>query len=447
LVAGDETGRDAMMVAHRRSEARELNAAARALMNDAGRLGAERLELPGGGFAAGDQILLKRGSKALNVDNGDAGIIEAVDVERQRLTVRVGGNRGRLVELPAAYLHADGSGSQPSVVHGYAATGHVHQGATADATFVLGSPELYREWIYTAASRPRDQLRFYLTDALADAQREFHGAERSSPDAIDAFVCQAQHSKAQIAASDRRIHEEMAALPLPDLHAERNRLERLIQPAPGPRLQRELASANAELAETQRVASAARTRRAELELHRERARRRERRAIDIEVNRAAAIERDAHIAVGAAAERVHEIRAQMASDRWPVDHADTLVRYAAVRDELAERDRATLLRVRHLDVPEYLTAELGDRPTAPRARGMWDRAAVRIEHYRSSFGIADPASALGERPRELRARGAFDQARSDVDAAKARLPRQHTRARTITAGRPTSLPLGRGLGR
>jgi hypothetical protein len=436
-----------MMVAHRRSEARELNAAARALVNDAGRLGAERLELAGGEFAAGDQILLKRGSKALNVDNGDAGIIEGVDVERERLTVRVGEDRDRLVELPAAYLHAEGIGRQPSVVHGYAATGHVHQGATADATFVLGSPELYREWIYTAASRPRDQLRFYLTDTLADSQPEFHGADRWPPDAVDAFVRQAQNSKAQIAASDRGIREQVAGLSLPDLRAERDRLERLIQPAPGPRLQRELASANAELADTQRVASAASTRRAELELHRDQARRRERRAIDIEVNRAAAIEHDSRIAVGAAAERVHEIRAQIAGDRWPVDHADTLVRYAAVRDELADRDCATLLRVRHLDVPQYLTAELGDRPTAPRARGMWDRAAVRIEHYRSSFGITDPASALGERPRELRARGAFNQARSDVDAAKARLDRQHSRSRTITAGRQTSLPLGRGLGR
>jgi hypothetical protein len=300
-------------------------------------------------------------------------------------SLRVGEDRDRLVELPAAYLHAEGIAGQPSVVHGYAATGHVHQGATADATLVLGSPELYREWIYTAASRPRDQLRFYLTDTLADSQPEFHGAERSPPDAVDAFVRQAHSSEAQIAASDRGIREQVAGLSLPDLRAERDRLERLIQPASGPRLQRELASANAELADTQRVASAASTRRAELELHRDQARRRERRALDIEVKRAAAIEHEAHFSVGAAAERVHEIRAQIASDRWPVDHADTLVRYAAVRDELADRDRAALLRVRHLDVPEYLTAELGDRPTAPRARGMWDRAAVRIEHYRSSL--------------------------------------------------------------
>ena len=54
---------------------------------------------------------------------------------------------------------------------------------------------------------------------------------------------------------------------------------------------------------------------------------------------------------------------------------------------------------------------------------MWDRAAVRIEHYRSSFDVTDPHSALGDRPDELRARAAHDQARRDVDAAKARLAR------------------------
>src|SRR5215211_8554872 len=86
-----------------------------------------------------------------------------------------------------------------------------HQGATADATLVLGSPELYGEWIYTAASRPRDQLRFYLTDAVADSQREFHGAE-ATPDPVDEFVRQAQTSSAQIAASDHGVREEIAAL-------------------------------------------------------------------------------------------------------------------------------------------------------------------------------------------------------------------------------------------
>ena len=54
---------------------------------------------------------------------------------------------------------------------------------------------------------------------------------------------------------------------------------------------------------------------------------------------------------------------------------------------------------------------------------MWDRAAVRIEHYRTSFDVTDPHSTLGPRPDELRARAAHDQARRDIDAAKAGLTR------------------------
>jgi conjugative relaxase-like TrwC/TraI family protein len=436
-----EAGQDAMMVAHRRSHVRDLNAAARALMNDAGRLGAERLKLPGGEFAVGDHIILKRGSRSLNVDNGDAGVIEHIDVDHVRLTVRLGNEAVRVARLSVGYLQAEGVGNQPSIVHGYAATGHVHQGATADATFALGSPELYREWIYTAASRPRDQLRFYLTDALADPEREFHGADQSHPDHLDVFVRQAELSRAEIAATDRGLRDEIALLSLPELGAERDRLERLVRQAPGPRLQRELSGAEAELADTQRTAQAASTRRLDLKARQKEAGRRERRAIDSEISRADTIESDAQVAVGLAGEPVHELRAEIARDRWPEEHAEQLARFAAVRDELSDRARTTALRMRHLEVPEYLTVELGERPAAPRARGVWDRAAVRIEHYRSSFGITDTQSALGERPRELRARGAFDQARRDIDAAKARL------ARTLARQRQLRLPLRRGLGR
>jgi hypothetical protein len=100
-----------------------------------------------------------------------------------------------------------------------------------------------------------------------------------------------------------------------------------------------------------------------------------------------------------------------------------------------------LLSTRHSEAPDYLTTELGERPSSPRERGVWDRAAVRIEHYRVSFDVADPDKALGGRPHELRARGAFDQARRDIDAAKRQLARQRSRGRQMT------LPLGRGLGR
>jgi hypothetical protein len=138
---------------------------------------------------------------------------------------------------------------------------------------------------------------------------------------------------------------------------------------------------------------------------------------------------------------VHDARARVQADRWLGHHAEYLARLAAVRDELTKRAQRQVLRTRHVEVPDYLTAALDERPSSPRERGMWDRAAVRIEHYRSSFGIADPTAALGDRPRELRARGAHDQARRDIDAAKAHLA--HTYQHTVaTAGRAMPPPSG-----
>jgi hypothetical protein len=94
-------------------------------------------------------------------------------------------------------------------------------------------------------------------------------------------------------------------------------------------------------------------------------------------------------------------------------------------------------------VPEYLIAELGERPSSPRERGVWDRAAVRIEHYRVSFDVGDPARALGDRPHEQRARGAYDQTRRDIDAAKKQLARDRARERSLPRQRQMTLGLDR----
>jgi hypothetical protein len=60
------------------------------------------------------------------------------------------------VDLPADYLDAG------HLTHGYALTAHKAQGLTCDATFVLGSDEIYREWGYVALSRGRTDNRLYL---------------------------------------------------------------------------------------------------------------------------------------------------------------------------------------------------------------------------------------------------------------------------------------------
>jgi hypothetical protein len=412
------------MLAYRREEVRDLNAAGRALMDRAGRLGRERIVLAGGEFAVGDEVVLRRRSLTAPVNNGSRGHIEAIAPDHEQVTLRLSDDRR--VTLDADYLRQPGINGQASMVYGYAATVHAYQGADTDATFAYGSPGLYRELGYTASSRHRETLRFYLSDPDVDRElAEFHGAHAEPPDAVERFVAQAERSHAQHAAIDRVHRQHAAALSLAALHREADRLERLAARAPGPHLQRELAHAEERLADTQQIATAAAQRRAhvEAELH---GRRRPSRDDRRELAQAQTIERDAQIAVGQAAERVHERRARVQSDRWPLEHAEDLARLAAVRDEIHGRAQRQVLRARHIEGPAYLLDELGQRPDAPNARGAWDRAAIRIEHYRNSFDISDPHTALGDRPDELRARAAHDQARRDVGAAQARLARDHT---------------------
>ena len=251
---------------------------------------------------------------------------------------------------------------------------------------------------------------------------QFHGAHAEPQDAlVERFVAQAERSHAQHTAIDRVHRQQAAALSPAELHREGDRLERLAARAPGPRLQRELAHAEERLADTQHTATAAAQRRAqvEAELH---GRRRPSRDDRRELAQAQAIERDAQIAVGQAAERVHE-PARPRAKRPLAGEARRRSRPPG-RPCATKSTHARSARSCAPDIsksPRYLLDELGQRPDPPKARGVWDRAAVRIEHYRNSFDVSDPHSALGDRPDELRARAAHDQAQRDVDAAKARL--------------------------
>src|SRR5205823_6180884 len=126
-----QRGEHALMIAHRRRDVADLNARARNRLRDAGRLGPDELEVDNRGFAVGDLVVTTRNDGALDVVNGHAGRLAAIEDG-----------------------HLD---------HAYASTAHRAQGATVDRTFVLGSDELYREWGYTALSRHRDEARFYIS--------------------------------------------------------------------------------------------------------------------------------------------------------------------------------------------------------------------------------------------------------------------------------------------
>lgn len=107
-------------------------------------------------------------------------------IDDGQLTVQLAD--GAELELPTGYADAG------HLDHGYALTAHRAQGATVDATFVLGSDDLSREWGYTALSRHRDEAHFYVS-----APPEFlnePAAPLTTPDDVSSAVHEHQPQQA-----------------------------------------------------------------------------------------------------------------------------------------------------------------------------------------------------------------------------------------------------------
>jgi hypothetical protein len=179
--ATTEHGLDAVMVAARHTDLDALNAAARAHMAADGQLTGRPLEVAGREFRVGDRVLCLRNHHRLGVLNGSRGTVTGIDHHTHTLTVHR--DDGGRVVLPAGYLDAG------RLTHGYALTAHKAQGLTCDATFVLGSDDIYREWGYVAMSRGRTDNRLYLTTSDLDRDEpaddpthpEFHQHDPRTP--------------------------------------------------------------------------------------------------------------------------------------------------------------------------------------------------------------------------------------------------------------------------
>ena len=188
----------AVMIALRRDDVRDLNGRARLTMRNAGRLGGASLALRGGDFSPGDTIVTKLNHLRAGVVNGERGTVVAVDAVRGSLEVDLSGRR---VLLGADYLAAETQSGGPSLLHGYAITGHAAQGLTTERAFVLGSDDTYREWGYAALSRGSAANHLYVVPDQPE-RNEFAPQDRQTRDPLASIHRALEGSRAQRMATD-----------------------------------------------------------------------------------------------------------------------------------------------------------------------------------------------------------------------------------------------------
>ena len=199
LAAGDRDR--TVMIAHRRVDVAELNRLARARLLAGGEVAGPEHELPGGHFAPGDRVVVKRNDRRRGVDNGDRGRVLAVDREHGSLLLQVG---DRQVVLDHEYLASSTSDGGPTLLHGYAITGHVAQGLTVDRSYVLADEGISLEWGYVALSRGREQNQVYLCSQSDQARAEFAPTATAPANPIAGLTTRLLLSGKAIAAVGRR---------------------------------------------------------------------------------------------------------------------------------------------------------------------------------------------------------------------------------------------------
>jgi len=283
---------------------------------------------------------------------------------------------------------------------------------------VMADPTMDRQEFYVAASRSREETHFYVTPDRELDRLEFAPDSLDVGDGLAQIARAAERDGAQAAAHDEALRAKLSPLSAEELHARH----------------RELASEVRAEADNQRAWGSLEKRAAENEARLdaiaehyrslgEPPSRFARREVRAEYNQEVALLRALEAAAREEAARLEAERADLA----PTDHHARAE--AAVIEHLAgERLKVRLEAVR-LDPPDYITKELGPRPSDPAKREHWDKAVRGIEGYRQQHGIGDRDNALGGKPKDRSAELAQQQARQSLQRSQRSL--QIQQARTI----------------
>lgn len=181
---------ESLMLAGTRAEVSQLNQLARGLLKDRQMLAAEATVETRGGkreFAEGDRIIFLENSKRLGVKNGTLGTVIRLGLEsdgKPRFAVKT--DAGEIVRFTLGDPEASKGKEYNAIDHGYAVSVHKAQGVTVDNPFVmLGDTMSDREWGYVAASRGRNETRFYATHETAEELDTLLARSRQKDSALD----------------------------------------------------------------------------------------------------------------------------------------------------------------------------------------------------------------------------------------------------------------------
>jgi hypothetical protein len=158
-------GLDTVILARRRDEVAALNELAHARSVAEGRVHGPALTVGDKDYHVGDRVICLANERGGAVSNGTRGVVTAVDVERQTLTLERPDKR----QLTLDTTHYD------AIDRGYALTVHKAQGMTADIALVVGSEGATREWAYTAMSRATLATHYY--EVFKPPERDTLGVE------------------------------------------------------------------------------------------------------------------------------------------------------------------------------------------------------------------------------------------------------------------------------
>ena len=191
------------MIAKRNAEVEKLNEMARAVMREAGKLGAR-------GDRSRRATLRRRRPGHHPRQRPPSRHLQPRALAgrrgRRRADRRVvleGIDQARRVEVDADYLartnpHYDA----PALEHAYAVTTYSAQGTTVDRAYVMADPSMDKQELYVAASRSREETYLYATPEIQAQREEIAPRSPYLREGLPHIAEAAERDRAQLAAHD-----------------------------------------------------------------------------------------------------------------------------------------------------------------------------------------------------------------------------------------------------